>query len=441
MLPTPTRPIAILGAGLAGLTAAVHLKRHNVPFALFEGANAIAGLCHSQRDEEGFTYDCGVHFITNRLAAAVGISRDCKPMARYGETVYLRERHYSYPFGLMRSPRFAGSALLAKAASVVAKPAVSARDHYRRQYGTRLAEDVAIPLTEAWSGCGANQIAAAVGQKFATSLPRMIMLRASAALTKRVIGIGYAGTITESTDAWHVYPEQGIAAVCQKLSEEVAEDVRLESKVEAIHVEGDSVQGITCNGRHHEVAGVISTAPVHILGKMVHGSDRLAGLKSFRYRAMVFVNLKLTGPSGLLDVVNWMPERDYPFFRVSDIGLGLPWLVPSGKSQITCDIGCQIGDEHWTATDEALTALCLNSLEKLVPGISGRFLGGRVVRVPLAYPIYDLAYEQARQRFSQGTGIRGLVSVGRNGEFAHILMEDVYWRTRWKVTEFLNELR
>lgn len=440
MPPTIERPIAILGAGLAGLTAAVHLKRHNVPFVLFEGTNAIAGLCRSHRDNEGFTYDCGVHFITNRLAAAVGIARACKPMAKYGETVYLRGKHYAYPFGLMRSPRFASSALVSKATSVVSKPAISAREHYRQQYGFRLAEEVAVPLTEAWSGCEADQIAAAVGQKFATSLPRMMVLRVSAALTKRVVGIGYASTIAESPSAWHVYPENGIAAVCEKLSEEVTDHVRLQSKVEAIHVEQDAVKGITCNGRYHEVAGVISTAPVHILGKMIEGSDKLVALQSFRYRAMVFVNLKLDGPSGLRDVVNWIPERDYPFFRLSDIGMGLPWLVPSGKSQVTCDIGCQVGDEYWNATEETLTQRCMESLEKLCPGATKQFLGSTLVRVPLAYPIYELAYEHTRQQFSKSTGIHGLLSVGRNGEFAHILMEDVYWRTRWKVSEFIDQV-
>jgi protoporphyrinogen oxidase len=320
------------------------------------------------------------------------------------------------------------------------RPAVTAREHYRKEYGYKLAEDVAVPLTEAWSGCQADRIAAAVGHKFATSLPRMMMLRASAAITKRVIGIGYASTITESTDSWHVYPKDGIAAVCQKLADEVSDNVRLQSKVEAIHVEQDVVTAITCNGQQQEVSGVISTAPVNFLAKMVRGSDKLAALQPFRYRAMVFVNLKLEGASGLRDVVNWFPESRYPFFRVSDIGMGLPWLVPSGKAQVTCDIGCQIGDEHWNAADETLTQQCIKSLEQISPGVTKRLLGSRVVRVPLAYPIYDLAYEDTRQAFSKGTGIRGLLSVGRNGEFAHILMEDVYWRTRWKVSEFIDDV-
>ena len=34
--------------------------------------------------------------------------------------------------------------------------------------------------------------------------------------------------------------------------------------------------------------------------------------------------------------------------------------------------------------------------------------------------------------------IENLLSVGRNGEFAHIFMEDVYWRTRKKVRDLIE---
>jgi hypothetical protein len=50
------------------------------------------------------------------------------------------------------------------------------------------------------------------------------------------------------------------------------------------------------------------------------------------------------------------------------------------------------------------------------------------------------AYEAERQRFSRGTGIQGLYSVGRNGEFAHILMEDVYHRTVRRVDAAIKDL-
>jgi protoporphyrinogen/coproporphyrinogen III oxidase len=65
-------PVAILGAGLAGLVAANELQRRSIPFRLFEAGKQIAGLAKSFRDEAGFSYDFGAHFITNRLAAALG---------------------------------------------------------------------------------------------------------------------------------------------------------------------------------------------------------------------------------------------------------------------------------------------------------------------------------------------------------------------------------
>ena len=73
-------PVAIVGGGLAGLTAATFLHRHGIPFRLFEAGPNLAGLARSVIGDDGFTYDFGAHFITNRLAAAVGCSASCRPM-------------------------------------------------------------------------------------------------------------------------------------------------------------------------------------------------------------------------------------------------------------------------------------------------------------------------------------------------------------------------
>jgi protoporphyrinogen oxidase len=90
--------------------------------------------------------------------------------------------------------------------------------------------------------------------------------------------------------------------------------------------------------------------------------------------------------------------------------------------------------------DEALGEFCLERLETIVPGVRRRYLGCRVLRTPVAHPVFLREYEADRLALEEGLPITGLHSIGRNGEFAHILMEDVYWRTLRKVHQIATAL-
>jgi protoporphyrinogen/coproporphyrinogen III oxidase len=423
---------AIVGAGLAGLVAARELSRFGVECDVFEAGPRIAGLAASERDDDGFAYDMGVHFITNRLAAAVGVGAQCRTVAHYGESVWLDGRSAPYPLGLMATPRFATSAvrsLLRRDAS----PPVTAREWFQANYGTALADEVAVPLVEAWSGASADQLAASVGGNIPASISRTLYLRAAARVSRRAVGLGYSHEVPEHAGVYHVYPESGVAAICEGLLAQSDVRLHLEQPVQSIETDGERVLGIRAGDREVDADLVISTAPVHVLPRLVSGAPELDDLATFRYRPMTFVNLLLDGRGLLPEVVVWTPEARFPFFRLTEAPLSMPLQAPHGKTTITVDIGCEVGDEVWSADDEALARTCLEALEEIVPGISGRHLGTRVMRTPIAYPVYLLEYEQRRRALQKGTGIDGLLSIGRNGEFAHILMEDVYWRTHRRI--------
>src|SRR6185295_9536639 len=159
------KPIAILGAGIAGLTAANFLKKENFPFLLFEAGNKIAGLATTFKDAEGFTYDFGAHFITNRLADAIGISSECRVVKHYGETVWLNGRSHSYPFGLIKIPRMSLGFMNTKIRSLHnGHTPASAAEWFSKRYGTSFAREIALPLVESWSGVSSDLLSPAAGE-------------------------------------------------------------------------------------------------------------------------------------------------------------------------------------------------------------------------------------------------------------------------------------
>lgn len=435
------KPIAIIGAGIAGLTAADYLKRNNVPFVLFEGGKKIAGLAASFKDADGFSYDFGAHFITNRLAKAVGVSSECRLVKYYGESVWLKNKSYNYPFGLAAIPRMTSSWLASQLKNVTKrqKP-LTAAEWFRSRYGTALSDEIAIPILEAWSGAPAEKLAPSVGEGlFGGSTLRTLYLKAAGKLTGRAVACGYNKEKPETPMVWHVYPVGGVSTLCQKLANGLDDFIKLESRVEAIIVENEKVVAVRVKGELHEVSAVISTAPVNILANLVKGTTALEPELNFRYRPMIFINIRFKGRGLLPDTVMWYPEEEFPFFRLTEATLSMPWLAPDGKTIITVDIGCQKDDEIWNMSEGKLTDLSLKYLTKLIPDARERYLGSSVLKTPFAYPIYLNEYEFERKLFEQSTKIENLLSVGRNGEFSHMFMEDVYWRTQKKVEDLIKK--
>lgn len=436
---TTQAPALILGAGVAGLAAARALRRLGKEVRVFEAGPRIAGMAESRTDADGFSYDLGAHFITNRLAAAVGVAAECSTVRRYGESVRLADgSEPSYPVGLLKVRRFVGSALTTRLRQPAGAPR-SFEDRMIRDYGEQLTREVGAPIAQAWSGVPASQLSAAAADKIPSSLAQTLWLRSMQRMTGRAVAIGYCGEQRQTSSVYHVYPRGGVARICQKMAEDLpAGSLQLESPAQAIHVDGGRVVGATIGGRRIDASAVISTLPLNRLPQLVQGSTAIEPFRRFRYRGIVFVNLKMRGRGLLSNVVVWTPSG-YPFYRVTEAPLSMEQLAPEGKTMLLCDIGADAGDATWSTDDDTLIERCLTALESIVPDARSRHLGGRVIRQAMSYPVYSLEYEQERARFEKdGTGIDGLISIGRNGEFGHLLMEDLYWRTQRRMNDLVH---
>ena len=209
---------------------------------VLEASDAVGGLATSHR-VDGVTFDTGAHFVTNRLATALGVMDRCENATHYGEAVWHRGRSAAYPLGLVRDPRFTASALVARLRA--APRAASAADRFRAEYGRALADEVAIPLVEAWSGLPGEELAPSVVDKIPAGIGETLALTAARRLTHRAVAIGYCAEAPQSANVWHVYPRDGLGVIVDRLASGLEGRIRIATPADAVVLDGDRVDGRT----------------------------------------------------------------------------------------------------------------------------------------------------------------------------------------------------
>jgi len=433
-------PVIIIGAGFAGLVAANELKRNGIPFLLFEAGKNIGGLAQTFTDDHGFKYDLGTHIITNRLAKELDIEAECRDVPYFGESIWLNKKIYSYPFGLLGNAKYWMGAIQSRIGNLFAPKKDNLQDRFIVEYGKSFANEVAIPLIEGWAGVSACNLAPGTGDKL-PGLIQTFYLKLAGFITGKAVAIGYCTELPESRKVWHVYPNDGINMLCLKLSKEVGQHIRTNINVSGIIIKDERVTGVRVNEQVFPTPIAISTAPVNILSQLVEGSETLNYLHDFEYSTMICITIMCLGKRVLPNAALWFPEEKFPFFRLTEPSYSMPWLSPDGKAIITADIGCKNGKENWNRTEKEWLEIIIPYLTEIIPDISQRILGCKILKTKFAYPIYLKKHEHLRAKFAKSTGIEGLYSLGRNGEFAHLLMEDVYVRTKNKMQDVIEKYK
>jgi len=75
MLVARMRPVAIIGAGITGLTAAFYLKRKGIPATVYEASDRVGGVIRSSR-RNGFLAECGPNTILETSPKIRDLIRD-----------------------------------------------------------------------------------------------------------------------------------------------------------------------------------------------------------------------------------------------------------------------------------------------------------------------------------------------------------------------------
>jgi len=422
---TESAPVAVLGAGPAGLTAGYVLARSLEPVVVFEADAQVGGLARTV-ERDGYRFDLGGHrFFTKSAEVQLlwhEVLGDELLLRSRLSRIFWRGRFIDYPLRLADVVRKVGPVELARCAAsyaaALARPRRQAAETFEdwvcSRFGRRLYELFFPASTEKVWGVPPSEIRAEWAAQRIRTLSFWRVVRAAL--------LGDGAGVHSLIEQFH-YPRLGPGQMWEAMAAEIVGaggELRLNARVSRIELAGGRVCAVHAGGRRVEVEHAISSLPLRdvvALADPPPPAEVLAAARGLRYRDFLTVALVVRGDDLFPD--NWIYVHD-PEVRVGRIQNFRAWseaMVPDGeRTCVGLEYFCFQGDELWNAPDCDLIARATRELEQIGLAPAARVQDGYVVRVPKAYPIYDARYEErVRTVRAWLEQIPNLQQIGRNG--------------------------
>lgn len=141
---------------------------------------------------------------------------------------------------------------------------------------------------------------------------------------------------------------------------------------------------------------LISTIPLHTYYHLQERRDKdvASALSRLRYMDIIFVYLFLDTPRVSNDHWLYFPDKDIIFNRAVEFSNWSPEMCPPGKTSICFDITAFENSPEWKLTDAELIERTKKDAVRVGYLDEDKIKDALVVRVPFAYPYYDIDYKQ-----------------------------------------------
>lgn len=435
----PEGRVVILGGGPAGLAAAWKLTQAGYKPDVIELKPYVGGMAHTMRSD-GYLWDFGPHRFHSSNPAIIQEMRNLlgdELEERYRKTrVFFWKKMYDYPLNagnLLKSlPWHVAVTCFLDFAKTVAKNKIkpSPDDNFEswvvNRFGRRLYDIYFGPYTAKVWGRDPRKLSSS----WAAQRVAVVDLWD---LTLRTLGLRKGDNNFHHTEYKDLfwYPRRGVGSISEAMvarAEEGGARLHLQARMTEIRHENGRVTEVVYeqHGQTHVLPCdyLVSTVPISILLRSLRPEppvEVMTAAKSLKFRAMIFVYLKLNKPQVTDDHWIYFPDPKVIFNRISEMKNFSTESAPAGKGSLTVEITCDLGDEIWTTSEDELYQKTVEGLvdAKLIKreDVIGHFFE----RLPFAYPSYDLNYEANLGLLAYHlTDYDNVITGGRQGLFRYI---------------------
>lgn len=329
-------PVAVLGAGLTGMSAAFHLGRAGVPNRIFERLPQPGGHVITVEDG-GYRFDRTGHLLHLRDPAirelVLGwLGGDVLEIERrsmiWSNGAYTRYPFQANTFGL--PPAVAYECLHGFVAAHFSKEGKPRPENFEEfclmHFGEGISRHFMIPYNARLWGVPPREITADWCSRF-VPLPKLEdVLAGAVGLNDRELGY----------NARFLYPRRGIGALTEGMARALP-DIELGRAPRAIDWRRKRLR-FDDEDVAYDV--LVSTAPLSTLIALLEDPPpeiREAG-RRLRCTHLYYLDVALNGPVG--QPFNWVyvPEAKYPFYRVGCYSSFSPAMAPPGKANLYVEL-------------------------------------------------------------------------------------------------------
>ncbi|MFC1868791.1 NAD(P)/FAD-dependent oxidoreductase [Thermodesulfobacteriota bacterium] len=421
------KPVVIIGAGPAGLTAAYEFIKMGIGPIVLEKADKVGGIARTE-SYKGYYFDMGGHrFFTkiemvNRLWQEM-LGDDLLKVSRMSR-IYYRGRFFHYPLELLNALFNLGlieSILIPLSylgAQIRPYPKEETFEQWvSNRFGRRLYRTFFKTYTEKVWGIPCGEI------KADWAAQRIKGLSLIAAVVNSLLDTQKAKTLINEFE----YPLRGPGMMWQRFKEVVEAEggqVWLNTEMTGLRLKNGSIVSVDYikDDKTIElpVGHLISTMPINRLASMLkpNAPDKVVGAANkLSYRSFIIVILIVDKKDLFPDQWIYIHSPDVRVGRVQNFKNWSEAMVPDlNKTSIGMEYFCNEGDNIWSMTDADLKETASRELSQLGLADLNDIIDGYVVRQPNAYPIYDDAYKDNLKIIRDYLGgIDNLQTIGRNG--------------------------